>query len=45
MRLYAVRALGAPVERLAREEKRLAIARGILDGLRARRSQPPQKIE
>lgn len=36
-RLFAVTAAGAPLERVAREEKRLAIARGIRDGLRAQR--------
>lgn len=34
-RLLAARTLGASAERRAREEKRFAIARGILDGLRA----------
>jgi GT2 family glycosyltransferase len=37
MRLMAARILRASTDRRAREEKRLAIARGILDGLRARR--------
>jgi GT2 family glycosyltransferase len=37
MRLLAARILRASTDRRAREEKRLAIARGILDGLRARR--------
>jgi GT2 family glycosyltransferase len=37
MRLLAARMLRASTDRRAREEKRLAIARGILDGLRARR--------
>lgn len=36
LRLEAARALGVGLERLAREEKRIAIARGMLDGLRAR---------
>lgn len=33
-RLMTARMLGAPIERLAREERRLAIARGMRDGLR-----------
>lgn len=37
-RLLAARTFGASTERRAREEKRLAIARGILDGLRASNS-------
>ncbi len=35
IRLGAARALGASLERIAREEKRLATYRGMLDGLRA----------
>ncbi len=34
IRLAIVRAVGAPIERLAREERRLAIAHGMHDGLR-----------
>jgi O-antigen biosynthesis protein len=34
IRLAIARAIGAPIERLAREERRLAIARGMYDGLR-----------
>ncbi len=33
VRIGVTRALGAPLERIAREEKRLAIARGMRDGL------------
>lgn len=33
-RLAAARAIGAGIERIAREERRLAIARGMLEGLR-----------
>jgi len=33
-RLFVARALNAPIERLAREERRFAVARGILDGVR-----------
>ncbi len=36
IRLTVARMIGAPVERLAREERRLAIARGMRDGLRKR---------
>ena len=36
-RLFAAAVAGAPIERVAREEKRLALARGIRDGLRAGR--------
>jgi GT2 family glycosyltransferase len=35
IRLGAARTFGAPLERIAREEKRLAIYRGMLDGLRS----------
>lgn len=38
-RLFVARALNAPIARLAREERRFAVARGILDGLRGARSQ------
>ncbi len=38
VRLAAARALGANPGRIAREEKRLAIARGMMDGLRANRT-------
>lgn len=41
MRLLVARAAGARIERVAREEKRLAIARGMRDGLRARRTHNP----
>jgi GT2 family glycosyltransferase len=34
LRLAIAQAIGAPIERLAREERRLAIARGMHDGLR-----------
>ena len=34
VRLNVARIIGAPIERLAREERRLAIARGMRDGLR-----------
>jgi GT2 family glycosyltransferase len=34
IRLSIARAIGAPIERLAREERRLAIAHGMRDGLR-----------
>lgn len=34
LRLAIARAVGAPIERIAREERRLAIARGMRDGLR-----------
>jgi GT2 family glycosyltransferase len=36
IRLTVARTIGAPIERLAREERRLAIARGMHDGLRDR---------
>jgi GT2 family glycosyltransferase len=36
LRLTIARAIGAPIERLAREERRLGIARGMHDGLRHR---------
>jgi len=36
IRLTVARTIGAPVERVAREERRLAIARGMHDGLRDR---------
>jgi GT2 family glycosyltransferase len=39
LRLLVARAAGASIERIAREERRLAIARGMRDGLRAQRSQ------
>jgi glucosyl-dolichyl phosphate glucuronosyltransferase len=35
LRLVIARAIGAPIERIAREERRLAIAHGMRDGLRA----------
>ena len=34
LRLTIARAIGAPIERIAREERRFAIARGMHDGLR-----------
>jgi GT2 family glycosyltransferase len=40
LRLVVARAVGAPIERIAREERRLAIARGIRDGLRENRQRP-----
>jgi glucosyl-dolichyl phosphate glucuronosyltransferase len=42
VRLLIARAAGASLERIAREERRLAIARGMRDGLRAQRhGRPP----
>jgi GT2 family glycosyltransferase len=41
IRLLVARTTGARIERLAREEKRLAIARGMRDGMRARRTHNP----
>jgi GT2 family glycosyltransferase len=40
LRVWAARTTGARAERLAREERRLAVAQGMLDGLRAVRSEP-----
>lgn len=37
-RLLIAKLAGAPIERIAREERRLAIARGMRDGLRGRRN-------
>ncbi len=39
-RLTLARLFGASPERIAREERRLAVARGMLDGLRSRRNAP-----
>jgi len=34
LRVWAARLAGASAERMAREERRLAVAQGMLDGLR-----------
>jgi GT2 family glycosyltransferase len=39
LRLTAARAAGASIERIAREERRLAVARGMRDGLIANQAQ------